>query len=495
MRGIAGFLSVCLLMASGCTSKRKTILPSNAIAIQSNGIGTSDTERKISIHKTGLFILTLPISIMFSHRFLSREGGSIEKRKLAERDYVNHVDNIISEIKQQAPVNGKIKVMIFIHGGLNSGKDGSMRAKELTPKLIESGYYPIFINWRSSLLSSYSEYLRSKRAFLPLYVVEDLARAVVRLPYWVLSPGTVSVMFSTNVDRFRPEITCEDLQKDSSDGQCGIQIYEGKRASMSMLSMLLRAIMTYPRMVSSPIIESMGSNAYRYMKRRTRLMFRTDVEYIDPIESSRLTDPEAHRRMHGAGGVAIFMHHLEEAANSSSTPWEITLVGHSMGAIILNKIVRSFGEIKYSRIVYMAAACTIRDYQASLYPYLARNRGTQMMHLTLHPRAEYFAQHSWIRSLYPQGSLLVWIDGFLDAPLTYLDRTAGRLNNIKGSLKDTPLDIRCQVSVRAFGVGGAGRGSEPQHHGDFATKLLLNEELWLPKRPTLVDDCAQLVKK
>jgi pimeloyl-ACP methyl ester carboxylesterase len=73
--------------------------------------------------------------------------------------------------------------------------------------------------------------------------------------------------------------------------------------------------------------------------------------------------------------------------------WEFVLVGHSMGAIIVNEIVRHYGEkLPISHIVYMAAACSIRDYEDSVWPYLrlgeSQKAETYVHHLMLHPSAE-----------------------------------------------------------------------------------------------------------
>ena len=49
-------------------------------------------------------------------------------------------------------------------------------------------------------------------------------------------------------------------------------------------------------------------------------------------------------------------------------------VGHSMGTMVLNELFRVAPDIRAERITYMAAACSIRDFQESLVPYLRRSR-------------------------------------------------------------------------------------------------------------------------
>ncbi|MBI3058550.1 MAG: hypothetical protein HYY81_04475 [Deltaproteobacteria bacterium] len=51
--------------------------------------------------------------------------------------------------------------------------------------------------------------------------------------------------------------------------------------------------------------------------------------------------------------------------NSNDTndhiPIEITLVGHSMGTIVADEILRAFPKIPFERIVYLASASSVRD--------------------------------------------------------------------------------------------------------------------------------------
>src|SRR6185369_13961929 len=71
-------------------------------------------------------------------------------------------------------------------------------------RMIDDGYYPIFVNWQSDLVDSYGEHLVSVtqgrkqydgslgRALLsPLYLFADLGRAVTRAPIvWVNQVGS-----------------------------------------------------------------------------------------------------------------------------------------------------------------------------------------------------------------------------------------------------------------------------------------------------------------
>ena len=116
----------------------------------------------------------------------------VDKRKLNDSEFLEHIQSILDNIDARQPTNGKIRVLIFVHGGLNTLKTGLKRAKELYQQILDDGYYPIFINWRSGLVSSYSEYLltarqgRTHRRLGPLtspfFLVGDLGRGIAHAP-------------------------------------------------------------------------------------------------------------------------------------------------------------------------------------------------------------------------------------------------------------------------------------------------------------------------
>lgn len=133
------------------------------------------------------------------------------------------------------------------------------------------------------------------------------------------------------------------------------------------------------RLAAAPALDGFGAGAWDNILRRTSVLFNSDDE-LD-VETMRKTD-ERPRKDPGfrRGAVALFMDKLvAEVAKSQegklpgekNEEWEFVLVGHSMGAIIVNEIVRYYGEkLPISHIVYMAAACSIRDYEDSVWPYL-----------------------------------------------------------------------------------------------------------------------------
>ena len=187
-----------------------------------------------------------------------------------------------------------------------------------------------------------------------------------------------------------------------------------------------------------------------------------------------------------SGAISVFFRKLIDRLGDGED-WSITLVGHSMGAIIVNHILRDFGNcLSIHNIVFMAAASTINDYKDSVYPYmlLRQKEGKDLpkvYHLMLHELAETSETNYW--NLPPTGSLLVWIDNFLSSPGSPMDRTSGRFSNFLLSLHTTPEEIRPFITIKRFPGGGSGWGTVkdgvPANHTDFSGRFRFwREECW-----------------
>lgn len=315
--------------------------------------------------------------------------------------------------------------------------------------------------------------------------------------------------------------------------------------------------LTYPiKFLSSPWIDALGKSAWENMLRRTDLLFHTEKDFEaipTPFEATDSASSEisittcqrfdpvqdglAHHKANGA--LSIFLRKLTKeiySPDKKHTPegktngkekenphkeWSITLVGHSMGAIIVNHILRDFGHcLPIDNIVFMAAASTINDYNDSVFPYMinrqrelqeekkqcqpvktnpqnsgqanedkkqcqlvkvnSQNNGVgdkgkmpSVYHLMLHELAETSEPNYW--NLPPTGSLLVWIDNFLSTPNTPMDRTSGRFTNLMLSLHTTPEEIRPYIIIKRFPCGGSDWGGTqngiPANHSDFAERF------------------------
>jgi len=453
-----------------------------------------------------------------------------------------------------SPVEGsdrrKVKVLIFIHGGLNQPSAGVYRAgcwsdaiirdedlspearkackngkrfpQEANPPYPASGYFPIFINWRSGLWTSYGEHLVATRqgerwnpvlgwGTSPFVLLADVGRGVFRAPmvwfqsgrnglasyrgtppfrektvvlehYKELRNSSDAVSVSIGRDHGPPGVTSPF--RDSNDGDYydgklpDGSYWEGAAASFSWL-------ITLPtKIIGPPIIDGGGKPAWDIMNRRTELLRRQPKEFdlIPPDEIA--LDPGR------TGVVSDFIGRLSETIDaieaSSNKDVEVTLIGHSMGTIVANWIVADFGaQLRPDNLVYFAAATKIRDFENSVVPYLDSDHGShaRFYNLTLHPRAEVRETNlDVVVDFAPRGSLLVWIDNFLANPESFLDRTLGRWDNIVVATHIFPQGVRDRVHIKAFGIcrwGEKKTTTNPEEHGQFTDGSFWRKSFWL----------------
>jgi pimeloyl-ACP methyl ester carboxylesterase len=390
---------------------------------------------------------------------------------------------------EQIPIRtgGKKKrIFLYVHGGLNTAQTSIERVVEYSPKIMEDGTYPIFVNWDSSLTSSYRDHLvllrQGRRAddwccgawkeygkayaiganiaggvasvvTTPLYFAFDLVRGVIRLPVDIY--GVYADLLSSHWRSvFTDEKTGTDHWPDGNCAQnaklgmtpradrllCEVQHPptrkapypfvqgENKRTGPESAWQIVRTVVTVPVHIGSGLIIDMaGTGSWSSMHRRTTVMFNRDRDLWSPDPHTAPT-----------GGIAQFMMRLRTflEEHRGKNEWEVVLVGHSMGTIVANEMVRQFGhpltnspgEPLFDEIVFMAAACSLRDYLNTIPHYLEEYKTTRMYHLMLHDQAESTEQALWGTAL--PGSLLVWLDGFFTRPDSPLDLVAGRYQNL-----------------------------------------------------------------
>lgn len=251
---------------------------------------------------------------------------------------------------------------------------------------------------------------------------------------------------------------------------------------------------TYPitiptKILTAPVLAGFGSAAWRSMLHRASVLFHTDAEL--EFASNKPNAPAApYAFAPSSGGLAQFYRRLSKSIEKQ--PWEFTLIGHSMGAIVVNQTIREFGDhLPIRNIVYLASAASLNDYQVTVFPYLmrynlraadpAKRRRVDMYHLTLHREAE--VTERWTGGGFGvidwplRGSLLMWIDTFLSQPATRYEHTSGRFTNLLRVLHDTPEPIWPNVHIKAFSLDAA---SDPYKHGGFGEKKFWRDDFWKP---------------
>ena len=458
------------------------------------------------------------------------------------------------------------KILIFVHGGLNEPKGTVQAAVRDRRRIMDAnvayghGYYPIFINWDSGLISSYGEHLVSvtqgqketgtggfyRMLLSPFHLFADVGRAVTRAPLvWIgqvsddVTVGRADLAALAQGDPERHWLD-NDLQHELVSGYAELRrLYKedaAKNMAVSLGAAELRAarlawrgttyVLTSPtKFLLSPVIDGAGKASWDNMSRRTLILFE------GPRWQRAATQPSIDDLPTGA--VEVFMRRLkdhlrlgshpatapaekgtqraERAMASTSRPdvydpqYEITLIGHSMGAMVLNELLRRHADYPYFRnIVYMGAACSVREFQKSVIPYLQRHRpelellkgrAPMFYNLCLHPVVEMRSIEYF--DIPPRGTLLVWIDNFLADPATELDRTLGRFSNILRAADVVPPDVRPRVTIKGFGMVERKSPDDnpwrnPQMHGDFRGQDYWDPEFWKPIPPK---DDDPLLKK
>lgn len=392
--------------------------------------------------------------------------------------------------------DGPGRVMLFIHGGLNDVPDTVERAREFSPAIRADGTsYPVFLNWRSNLLNSYTAHLGRVRqggtlfgagngpvdtvwdsvqfVFFPLVLAADVARGVIRFPFVAVNQlreagewlGVGDSPARRKADQ-AASLFVERAKEDRQAVQVEAHTTTGELSFMQGLENVggfVRWLVFLPvKVVTTTVVDIGGTGSWSMMSRRVNLLFERPDGVVHEHQPER--------------GLRVFLRRLADAQLEHG--FEVDLVGHSMGTIVANRILRETvtgAEVHtdehgvprlvaptFTHVTYLAAACSLADYETSVFSYLQAHPRTRMHHVTLHPDNEIGEAPLW--DLAPRGSLLTWIDDFLALPLTPRDRTAGRSTNLLPALEATPAALRPQIEVRVlpWDVDGL-----PQTHGGF----------------------------
>lgn len=441
------------------------------------------------------------------------------------------------------------RVVVFVHGGMDPYAASKARLLDtnLLDALAASNCYPIFVVWNSGPFSAYGEHLLYIRQgskmplyvgipTLPLVLVSDLARGVARLPV-------------TLFGRFYSDAYTTELRSDSAlanalgdsrtarwenfEGLIHAEIpatyhppkKEGHARSVMNRSIhLTEYVVTLPtKIVSLPLLDGMGTEAWDIMLRRTRTMFEPTASYeisqmVKNLNSSKINptnkvnmirrwlhpvaDDDALSKTNAQGGAMDF---FGEKVAGWSTNYAFEFYGHSMGTIVLNELFRNQPDIQAKNIGYLGAACSIEDFKTALFPYLNIHTNAQFYSLSLHrerERDEYplaGLRVLFLRDLIARGSLLNWVDDIFAKPNTISDRTLGAWENITRALPDVPENLRDQTHFRGCNIEPsapvrldnmlsrlAGE-KEPQVHGDFTRAVFWSTNFLWPAGPNRLE--------
>ena len=331
----------------------------------------------------------------------------------------------------------------------------------------------------------------------PFYLMADFGRAFSRVPVTYGYQGYNAVKHTVVDDDKAVEVMNSQFYDDNSHDEHAIWLGHDKTSSFKKgLEKSTYLVPGVLKLFTTPMLDMIGKSSWENMLRRTRLLFRSPTDYksgqekTEPSTSERVDElltidswnyprEQSYDYRSSKGGLSELMRGLQpfreyQQINQQNKKLTVTLIGHSMGAIVMSELLRRFSDDKedlvYNDIVFMAAACAIRDFEDAVIPYLARHEKTNFYNLTLHPVAEENENNYW--DTVPRGSLLVWIDDFASTPATRADLTLGRWNNAKIAWPFIPINVRKQITLKTFGIEDPSTNrcmgyKMPQKHGEF----------------------------
>jgi hypothetical protein len=380
--------------------------------------------------------------------------------------------------------------------------------------------------WARSLLS-------------PFYVVADIGRAVTRIPevwseevitdsqtastdlasvqkrndghplHWLdYAPEDISVQTFKRLDALyadevlhHPGLNAVDLCNDPERRQIMLSIGTTDTTKGELLGLgAMYAATIPPKFGLSWVVDGLGGPSWDNMIRRTLLIVdgspRNDATARRFRKRASFENPDNPLAQEPVGPALLLIDKLadhlqrisQEYKDRGQAPpkYEVTLVGHSMGSMVINELLfRKCHEsdVEFKNVVFLAAACSVRDCARCVVPYLRAHPATRFYNLCLHPTAD--LQERDAGDLPPRGSLLVWIDEFLADPPTMYDRTMGRWTNVLEGIGQFPQDIRGQMTIKAFNLRQTDDFflGQPQKHSQFRGQKYWSESFWQADPP------------
>jgi hypothetical protein len=408
-------------------------------------------------------------------------------------------------IRAHAKKHPRVRVTVFVHGGLNSFQSSldtyrSVLAELQNPQspTYDPAIFPIFIVWKSGLKSSYGEHLWSIRqgeshpvlapVTSPLVFCADLLGGLVRAPVIWIRQGYNDWRTTELVkgEQWAEHNLVEDHLLANAPHTARVnadKMLRDRRSRPERAWYLFSYVVTLPvKLFASPMIDGFGSKAWDNMLRRTNTMFYQPVETDIFLELKKQRGrPEAQQKAVEAwfgnfqpGATLRFARHLRDWSRDASLQADIELYGHSMGAIVLNHLLREVPDIRVKRIAYLAPACSISDWQKSVLPYLNSRdgAGAEFYSLALHRMREASERNPGkYADLAPRGSLLNWIDNYFSHPTNIEERTLGSWDNVARIVPQIPTQLRERVHLLSFDAVNTDhpdyRTLQPQKHGDL----------------------------
>jgi len=402
----------------------------------------------------------------------------------------NRLSCRLEDIQRNIENKEAARVTLIVHGGLVSRSTGLSEAIASTLAMEAEckgatepcqAYYPIFVVWRSGMLPTYFEQTtvieQGERRPLFANIVAgvtfgtDLARGLARTLRFGASEGRRvwnTMIKPWYVGTEDPKMTCAGLADNSAQSDPNnapdSRVFDENRIVCPTAENISQGWVkksigrtayvaaTPMRIITTPILLGPGQSAWENMRRRTRNIIWREAEGEDSFTTHDAVLPLL------KGG-------LQYTVEKLLIPYpnrEVTLIGHSMGTMVLTELLTQYPNLHFKNMVFMGAAVSLREFVYALKGSTAfQEKETNFYNLSLHPRIEAFALTGY--GMLPSGTLLEWIDDAYHVPPTQLDRTLGKWVNLPALNHTVPEDVAEKMNFRMFGFSE----SEPQDHGDF----------------------------
>lgn len=405
-----------------------------------------------------------------------------------EQAYISHILENFNKLSQEKP----LKLVIFIHGGLNALKGANERPNEFRDRMLDEGYYPLFIGWNSGPWTNYSDHLFKVRkgdvvpakAIIssPLYFLEDVTRSVLKAPSAysreIRKRSSLKKLQSDEIQQAYPYLV-------ESLAESGFNMYNAQILPFLPPPDPLFPFKLLSKTITAPAVNGLGKGAWNSMLRRTDLIFTRPYSEADLLkEKLAVAQAQANQRIHmpaqafDTAAAKFFKTWIEE----QNPNVEVIVIGHSMGTLVANQIISRYPDLNIKHLVYMGAAAPMRDIENIVSPWLLDDSQRNFYSLSLDPANE--ISETVAHDLAPRGSLLNWIDNTFADIHSVKDRTSGSWGNMLMLADDVFLsssDLRQRVHLTKFHVQNPKYKDidfGPQKHSEFNHYAFWREEYW-----------------
>jgi hypothetical protein len=371
------------------------------------------------------------------------------------------IENFLKEQEERSDgeaCRGRLRILIFVHGGLNTYETSFKRIQKLWPTDSEGGlkrscYFPIFINWNSDLLTSLQDdFFRVRRGRT------DIALSVITSPF-LLVERIVESIGSLPLSLVHNYLNIKEAAVGGWE--------EGDPLDCIVGDTLLHLPFQALYIGTIPLLDGFGGGAWQIMKRRAELAVASRLEdppddtiaIVRPYISPYVWGVEERPAVFQAeGAVRTFVRRFRSwltvgekdgvkfaawRKGNEVVPVEVTLVGHSAGSLVANRMLamtdESLGKLPplpLAHVIHAGPVAPIHEWDDFVVPYLARNSSNGAVKpdfslFNLNRRDEAQEPTGGWAFFMPRGSLVVWVDLFLQQKNTLGQSTSGWGKNVQ----------------------------------------------------------------